>query len=603
MKQTFIAILVIFGVTVAYGQSDETKTIEAYSSEQDSLLNIAYETLDVSLTRKIDKESTKWFNGLSETSKSNALVFMQSLKYNAACIFSLANAEKEALSCLESALQYGYVDFEQFATDSDLDNIRTLPQYTAILNRYKDEVDLTLFSKEQLLEDFDLLTKALKEAHTGLYWYTTPVAFDSIVTQQRQLISNNQSALDFYTTAGRVVEAAKEGHCEIKLDTDSKNYLYAKAQFLPICSRFLDEELYALNEIRGKKGLQIVKINGVTIDKLTAKLFNIIPSDGFNETLKYEWLNNGKFSWFYSILFPSNQKAHFTFYDEDKNKSFDEEVATVSFDSLSAICSTVGQPFERLEESYRNEFSIIDHKTALLSLPDFYNDPPTVFHNFIDSVFLEVRSNNIEHLIVDVRKNEGGYEGYEDYLFAHLTDKPYQKYRYVQGSAFDYSFYEYTHINTPEKEENFSRALQKELYRDVDGRILRKPNFMPPEPVKADAYDGKLYILTSGLTYSGGSELASLVKAHRNATFIGRETGGGYYGQTSGFFLILTLPNTHINIRIPLLKFSVNVFSNEVPFGRGVIPDYEVHPTVEDILREKDTEMKFTLKHIKQLEE
>ena len=132
----------------------------------------------------------------------------------------------------------------------------------------------------------------------------------------------------------------------------------------------------------------------------------------------------------------------------------------------------------------------------------------------------------------------------------------------------------------------------------MNGRILKKEGFLPSEPLRADTYKGNLYVLTNGLTYSGGSELASLIKAHRKATFVGRETGGGCYGNTSGFFLILDLPNTGIKIRIPLLKFSVNTFSNDIPFGRGFIPDYEIHETTENLIKGKVTEMEFIIEQI-----
>ena len=51
--------------------------------------------------------------------------------------------------------------------------------------------------------------------------------------------------------------------------------------------------------------------------------------------------------------------------------------------------------------------------------------------------------------------------------------------------------------------------------------------------------------------YFGGSfsttcEFLSTLHHHHRATFIGEETGGGYYGNTSGMSLPLVLPNSKI---------------------------------------------------------
>jgi hypothetical protein len=82
------------------------------------------------------------------------------------------------------------------------------------------------------------------------------------------------------------------------------------------------------------------------------------------------------------------------------------------------------------------------------------------------------------------------------------------------------------------------------------------------------------------------------------ATFVGEETGGGYYGNTSGFEIRLTLPNSTLWIRIPLLKFVVEV-GGDIPFGRGVMPDHEIQPTIDEYLNGVDAEINYNLKVIR----
>lgn len=74
-------------------------------------------------------------------------------------------------------------------------------------------------------------------------------------------------------------------------------------------------------------------------------------------------------------------------------------------------------------------------------------------------------------------------------------------------------------------------------------------------------------------TYSGGSEFASMAYSQNIGAFVGQETGGGYYGNTSGYREEFVLPHSKIQVEIPALQFKLNV-EEKIPFGRGVIPHY-----------------------------
>jgi len=77
------------------------------------------------------------------------------------------------------------------------------------------------------------------------------------------------------------------------------------------------------------------------------------------------------------------------------------------------------------------------------------------------------------------------------------------------------------------------------------------------------------------------------------AVFIGEETGGGYYGNTSGRFLNFTLPETWTTGCIPLIKYSLVTSINTIPFGRGLIPDHIIHPDIADYLNHRDPELEY----------
>lgn len=84
------------------------------------------------------------------------------------------------------------------------------------------------------------------------------------------------------------------------------------------------------------------------------------------------------------------------------------------------------------------------------------------------------------------------------------------------------------------------------------------------------------------------------------ATFVGQETGGGYYGNTSGYSQELILPNSKICIDIPALQFIMNV-KDKFHFGSGVIPHHQITPTFEEYVKGENTSLKFILNNIEML--
>ncbi len=464
-----------------------------------------------------------------------------------------------------------------------------------------ERLQLEKLPKEKLLQDFDLLAKCLKEAHTGLYWYSTEKQFDSIAVSQRKLIKDSLNNLEFYRIAAPLVAYSKEDHCDIHLDTITFKILKQKGRFFPLDVVYLNKSIYILNNPTPGitiKGHELLEVNGVVIQKVYEKIFNTFAADGFIESSKYRYLDLHSFAIEYAKAIGQPESYSIKVKNTKTNKIQQYNLAAVPLKKLSITTDTLYKDGVVKDYDKPATLEFINSNTAVLSINTFsnsdYEDSGLNFKDFTRQSFTQIRNKNIGNLIIDIRENGGGTEGNEDYLFSFLTDKPYTKYKYVEASAFSYSFYKYSDYSSPEDIKELETDLQKEHYLAEDGRILRKQGIQQPEPLQKQPYKGNIYILTSGWTYSGGAEFSSLMKEHTDAVFIGEEVGGGYIGNTSGYSIILTLPNTGISVDIPILKFVLDV-SPKVPFGRGVLPDYEISPTIDDFLKGKDTQMEFAL--------
>src|SRR5262249_15491635 len=107
-------------------------------------------------------------------------------------------------------------------------------------------------------------------------------------------------------------------------------------------------------------------------------------------------------------------------------------------------------------------------------------------------------------------------------------------------------------------------------------------------------FAGKVFTLINGGCFSTTSEFLSQAHFHRRATFIGEESGGGYYGNTSGVVPALTLPNTKLVIQVPLLTYYMAVNGYKAA-AHGVMPDHEVKYTIDELLAGTDKELALAL--------
>ena len=89
-----------------------------------------------------------------------------------------------------------------------------------------------------------------------------------------------------------------------------------------------------------------------------------------------------------------------------------------------------------------------------------------------------------------------------------------------------------------------------------------------------------------------------MAKDKNRAVFIGEETGGGYYGNTSGIIQSFILPNSKLIARLNFIKYVNDRKDKKARFGRGVFPDYSVKPTQQSITKGIDVEFEYVLELI-----
>ena len=226
----------------------------------------------------------------------------------------------------------------------------------------------------------------------------------------------------------------------------------------------------------------------------------------------------------------------------------------------------------------------LDNRTAYLNVPSFSNarlrEAGTNFPDAIHTIFTEIEQRGARDLILDLRENGGGSEPNESILFSYFVEKPLHKYAAVEARARHIAV---TSLSGKRFETDVFDDDDKDQQRPLQGGRWTRRN-TPPHGLMsrwtpfAPIFHGRLVVLAGGNTFSGGAELASMLRHTNRGVFVGEEVGGTDQGNTSGYRWNLELPNSGMKLAIPLLQFRM-AWTSRLP-GRGVQPDCPAPPEV-----------------------
>ena len=470
----------------------------------------------------------------------------------------------------------------------------------------QDFGDFPKIEKQKLWNDLDLLYQGLDKFHTGMYWYTPKDSVDEAFKMAKSKIKSDLNVLEFHKIIAPLVALSREDHTNITLPDDVKDQLREDVRFLPLTVVFLGKELYVVKngsdiETLDLQGKVIETINGETPVEIVKKIGSLFASDGFIKTVKYNDLEGFAFSSYY--FYDYGQVDQFTIKLKGEKESL--QLKSLPIDSINKHLNKRYKAFKSNTQKDLLEFDLINDSTAYLGIHTFSNSDINTYSKgkdlkkFLEHSFKSINEKNIKTLIVDVSENGGGTEGNAGLLYSYFGEN-YQKYIKVkaktQKAILDngvdppitlktFGFLEKVFLNKKMKDNSYER-------KQWIGNGL-----MAYKKEAKYKFDGKVYVIISPETYSGGSEFSNMMFSNDLATFVGQETGGGYLGNTSGYSQELVLPNSGIEIDIPALQFVMNV-APKLPIGSGVKPHYEVVPTFEQYIHRDNAALDYILEHL-----
>lgn len=214
------------------------------------------------------------------------------------------------------------------------------------------------------------------------------------------------------------------------------------------------------------------------------------------------------------------------------------------------------------------------------------------FPKFVKISFQSLAENKTRNLILDLRGNSGGTDEYGKLLFSYFINQPFDYYESLRMNKNTYNFFKYTNRPGMKTPDGMLKANSEVTFDNI-----QHPNIGKQTP-SLPTFTGNIYVLINGGCFSTTSEFLSLLHFHTKAVFIGEESGGGYYGNSSGPTPDLKLPNSKVRVEIPLMKYAMAV-KNYQYADRGLIPNHTIIPTIKDKLENQDLELEFAKDLIK----
>ena len=455
-----------------------------------------------------------------------------------------------------------------------------------------------VLTPEQAQEDFNILMDAYVELYPSFDDIVTPEQFEKFKKTSLAKLQSDISYKDFWNViwSSTSTELAHDSHLSLltpnpwePVDADEyKSNLHLGA---------IRDSLFVTQALEGGRhllGKQVDSLDNESASDVIRRIEGMTTGYDAGVRSKIDRLNLVAWNRIYHnrLTEPRTTKVRFS----DGTEYVDIWQKSGRGGKYIPALSYEVDYYKRMLQSYsRNwDFKELNDSTVLLTVNTF-----TLNDVEVDDIVSKIGENvQKENMIIDLRLNPGGHVSAMNRLLSVFIDTAsvaLNQYAMVNSNA-SYESFKYSL--------NYDQSIAPfEEFKQIEGKKgFYADSEYPVNDIIPDSlvhYPGKVYILTSDQSCSAATVFASVLVRNHRAVTVGRETGTAYHYVTAMKFADIQLPNSKIQVHIPLVKEVFDDVVNErVPYGRGLLPDYEVPVTYEefftaenDIILEKAMEL------------
>jgi Peptidase family S41 len=464
----------------------------------------------------------------------------------------------------------------------------------------------TMIAAKDLQADFAIVRQSYETLHPGLYKYADKASIDGYFEACKKALDHDQTLQEAYLNFTKLTAKFKCGHSYTNFFNQEKSLkqeLFEQKNALPVHFRLIDDRMLVTKSADPKlvEGVEIKTINGTPVKQVIETLLPLVRADGSNDGKRRKLLElSGLFFEYFDIFYPM--------FFPVKSVSFDLEVYDFKAKKEDKITVSAINHQERdtkIKEKYKEaervaaELKWLDNETALMNLNTFSTyDNKFNFDKFYLNAMKEYQQKGGKNLIIDIRKNEGGDGEVAKKLMRYLINKPLS----ITDEQDSWAFLsiDKTLIPYVDNKSWASGWLNKNAsgFDKMPSGQYRlkgagKPDTLKPNDLRIAT---NVYLLTNANNSSATFVFAQMLKEQKLATLVGQTTGGNQKGITAGALFFMLLPNSKIEVDVPLIGMNYNLAKTRP--DAGIAPDVYVNPSIEDVVNGVDTEMEAVKKLI-----
>jgi hypothetical protein len=435
----------------------------------------------------------------------------------------------------------------------------------------------------KLLQDLQTLHKVLEQNHPSMYWYTPKDSMDLHFSRALASVKDSMSAWQFRNVVATYLAQIKCGHTSVHFSPKlTKWYTAFRFPQFPLQLKVWKDSavvignLYAKDSIL-KRGTIVTSINQLPVSALVDSMYSILSTDGNSINFKSQVLTNNFSSWYKARFGNQDSVYQISYIDSLGNKQTTQIAAYVppkpKKDSLSKS-NVVSSKTKTPKPAPIKKWTLLVDSTANTAFMNLSSFSGKGFRKFIRRSFRTIQNRGVKNLVIDLRSNGGGEIKNSTLLTQYISDHSFK----IADSVV--------------AKNRGIRKIPMSSYLDVMGYALAKVMISKKasdggfhinryekhyyQPFTKNHFDGHVYILQGGFTFSASTLFTSPLIKQKNVTIVGEETGGGYYGNSAILIPNIKLPHSKLLFRLPLYRM---VMDKTRPKGGGVIPDVLVEPS------------------------